>query len=70
MPKNHEPAKSDSTPDAEIVHTELSDPRRAIELRAYYLFCERGCGPGRDVDDWLTAEQEVLTNEGESPEQK
>ena len=34
--------------------------QREIELRAYHRYCERGCAPGRDVEDWLTAEQEVL----------
>lgn len=34
--------------------------RRAIELRAYHRFCERGYAPGHDLDDWLAAEQDVL----------
>ena len=34
--------------------------RQEIQLRAYYLYCERGCAPGADVNDWLAAEQEVL----------
>jgi len=31
-----------------------------IALRAYQLFEERGGGDGRDVEDWLQAEREVL----------
>lgn len=31
----------------------------AIARRAYELYCERGCEPGRDMDDWLRAEQEL-----------
>lgn len=38
--------------------------RREIELRAYQRYCERGCVTGGDVDDWLVAEQEVLTAHG------
>jgi Protein of unknown function (DUF2934) len=34
--------------------------RGEIELRAYFKYCERGCVAGCDVDDWLTAEREVL----------
>jgi hypothetical protein len=34
--------------------------RDEIELRAYFKYCERGCVAGGDVDDWLTAEQEVV----------
>lgn len=34
--------------------------RQEIELRAYYRYCERGCAPGGELDDWLAAEQEVL----------
>ena len=40
-------------------------PRRdplseAIARRAYELFLERGGAHGRDIDDWLRAEQELL----------
>lgn len=31
----------------------------AIRRRAYALYLERGGAPGRDVDDWLQAEQEL-----------
>lgn len=34
--------------------------RQEIELRAYYRYCERGCAPGADREDWLAAEQELL----------
>ena len=34
--------------------------RQEIALHAYYKYCERGCGSGCDVDDWLAAEREVL----------
>ena len=34
--------------------------RQKIELRAYYRYCERGCAPDGELDDWLAAEQEVL----------
>jgi hypothetical protein len=31
----------------------------AIARRAYELYCERGCEPGREMDDWLRAEREL-----------
>lgn len=31
----------------------------AIALRAFHLYCERGCQDGRDLDDWLQAEREL-----------
>jgi hypothetical protein len=31
----------------------------SIARRAYELYCERGCEPGREMDDWLKAEQEL-----------
>ena len=47
-------ASGDTVPaDAETV-------RQKIALRAYYKYCERGCVPGCDVDDWLAAEREIL----------
>ena len=33
----------------------------AIAVRAYELFLERGSEHGRDVEDWLRAEREVVT---------
>ena len=39
--------------------------RREIELRAYRLYCERGCAAGADVDDWVAAEREVLAAHGQ-----
>ncbi len=35
----------------------------AVARRAYELFQERGCEPGRDLDDWLRAERELKTSE-------
>jgi len=32
----------------------------AIARRAFELYCARGCEHGHDVDDWLSAEQELL----------
>ena len=45
--------------------TDAQPPRRdpiteAIALRAYELFLARGAQPGRDLDDWLQAELELL----------
>lgn len=31
-----------------------------IQQRAYELFLERGCEHGRDVEDWLEAERELI----------
>lgn len=47
--------------------SEAQDPetlRREIELRAYQRYCERGCAPGNDLDDWIAAEDEVLSAHG------
>jgi len=37
----------------------MSDPNDAMAGRAYELYEQRGRVPGRDVDDWLQAEQDV-----------
>lgn len=41
----------------------LSDPsvRERISWRAYQLYQRRGGEPGRDVEDWVQAENEILT---------
>jgi len=45
--------------------TDVEPPRRdpiteAIALRAYELFLARGGQHGRDLEDWLQAERELL----------
>ena len=33
--------------------------REDIARRAYELYTQRGCEPGKDVEDWIRAEQEL-----------
>jgi hypothetical protein len=42
---------------AMIEAKELS--KEVIAHRAYELFVQRGCEPGKDVDDWIRAEKEL-----------
>lgn len=34
-----------------------------IARQAYWLFLERGCVHGHDLDDWLAAERELLESQ-------
>jgi hypothetical protein len=34
--------------------------REEVEVRAHEIYVERGGAHGRDVDDWLQAERELL----------
>jgi len=36
------------------------DMEEQIRMRAYELYEERGCTPGHEDDDWLTAERQVM----------
>jgi len=50
------------------VTTELwnrNERERIISLRAYEIFCTRGCEHGAHIEDWLTAERELLPKEGD-----
>ena len=53
----------DRAPVGVMENEPLSDVREpdydTIARRAYELYCERGCEPGRDMDDWLEAEREL-----------
>lgn len=42
------------------------DTRNRIARRAYELFEERGGEPGRDLEDWLRAEQQILSAQTET----
>lgn len=44
--------------------TPLSIDREAIEVRAYAIYCSRGCLDGQDVDDWLEAERQLRAEAG------
>ncbi len=37
-------------------------PHEYAAVRAYHIFLSRGAAPGRDLDDWLQAERELLTS--------
>jgi hypothetical protein len=50
------PSEQPREPPNEIVGVASPD---AVAVRAYELFQERGREPGRDLDDWLRAEQEL-----------
>lgn len=39
-----------------------------IEVRAYAIYCARGCADGHDIDDWLEAERQLQAEaEGQTP---
>jgi HSP20 family molecular chaperone IbpA len=42
------------------IFDEIEKMERQIERRAYELFEGRGCEVGRDMDDWLAAERELV----------
>jgi len=37
--------------------------QKRIALRAYELYLQRGGTDGHEVEDWLQAEQEILSNQ-------
>ena len=48
---------------SEFSHTD-DQLRQRISEKAYELYQCRGCGCGRDLDDWLEAERLVLSEIG------
>jgi hypothetical protein len=44
---------------AMIERKELS--REDIAHRAYELYTQRGCEPGKDIEDWVRAEKELAS---------
>ncbi len=41
--------------------------RHKIAVRAYELYQERGAAAGRELDDWLKAEEEILSHSISAP---
>ncbi|EZP74367.1 hypothetical protein BV96_00455 [Sphingomonas paucimobilis] len=42
---------------------EKDDRHEAVKARAYRIWEEEGCPPGRDEDHWLRAEQAIAAEE-------
>jgi hypothetical protein len=42
-----------------MAHPIAEATQEAVALRAFHLYCERGCTDGHDLDDWLQAEREL-----------
>lgn len=62
--KRHSQRQRTPAADPAATHVEGNGQlRQEIELRAYYRYCERGCAPGGDREDWLAAEQELLAQQ-------
>jgi hypothetical protein len=45
---------------------EASSEKGQIALRAYALYLQRGGEEGHDIEDWLTAEEELRQEQAES----
>jgi hypothetical protein len=41
--------------------------REDIAHRAYELYTQRGCEPGKDVEDWISAEGELCAETAIAP---
>jgi DUF2934 family protein len=50
---------------AMIERKELS--KEDVAHRAYELYTQRGCEPGKDVEDWIRAEKELGTEPNITP---
>lgn len=56
---------SEPAPQAAGDTTAAAPDRARIATRAYELYLARGGASGRDLDDWLTAEQELTSTPAE-----
>lgn len=63
--------KSESAGVETILRLKSQHPiREQIQQRAYEIHQARGGEPGRELDDWLQAERELIGQSGEPPEGK
>jgi hypothetical protein len=60
VPNNWRPAASSSTKVRSMKESRPTQVEAEINSRAYELYVQRGCGPGRELEDWLRAEQELM----------
>jgi len=62
--KSTKTEKSKASGEVAKVTTQAVDLQQAIRYRAYELYLQRGAEHGRDHEDWLRAESEVLERFG------
>ena len=51
--------KGKLTVTVEVEQSQSAIPHEAIAVRAYELFCGRGCEDGHELEDWFQAEAEL-----------
>ena len=62
-----EPVMKQAAPVAPVLAASVdNDLEQEIRIRAYEIFEQRGGEPGRELEDWLQAEAEVLARHGRS----
>ena len=54
----------------EILHAALDELQDAIRRRAEEIYIRNGRIPGRDVQNWVQAEQEILREAAEQPSRR
>lgn len=58
------PTTVEANADATPAPADDSSTEEAIRVRAYELYLARGGEPGRELEDWLTAERECRERPG------
>jgi hypothetical protein len=58
--KKEEPLAQSAGRESAQAVSDNGDVQQRIAVRAYELYRERGCADGRDLDDWLEAERDIL----------
>jgi hypothetical protein len=59
MPRTKRTSQEPSSPTSQDAPERHVDPERVAQ-RAYELYLSRGGGDGRDFEDWIVAEQELI----------
>jgi len=61
---NSKTAKGAAPSEMAKIATQAMNLQDEIRIRAFHLFVQRGCKHGRDLEDWVRAESEVLARFG------
>ena len=63
------PRKSTATPkpDSSMEVSSMAETRRLIAEAAYFRAKQRGFAPGRELEDWIEAESEVMGRNDAEP---
>jgi hypothetical protein len=58
--KANDPTRAASAQDADVAAADVAPgDREQVAIKAFEIYCARGCEDGHDLEDWIEAERQI-----------